>query len=206
MLALVENTRRKQLAWVNAILLHKGWRPTRLANEAGVNHSTLSKWLSDPLNAAQLNSTTVEKIARAGGIPPYFTEPITQPKGLAHREAEIYRPGDDIAGKWVRTLTSERNDLEAWAMKSEALMEAGYLPGDILIVDVAASAEDGDAVCAKLHDRAGRPEMAFRIFEFPYLVAASKSPALRRPILIDNDHATIHGVVVASFRPRLARH
>lgn len=206
MLALVENTRRKQLAWVNAILTHKGWRPTRLANEAGVNHSTLSKWMNDPLNVAQLNSTSVEKIALAGGIPPYFTEPISQPKGLATREAEPFRPEDDLIGKWVRTLTTERNDLEPWIMRSEALEDAGYLPGDILLVDVGATAEDGDAVCARLHDRAGRPEMAFRIFEFPYLVAASKNPALRRPILIDNDHAVVYGVVVASFRPRQARH
>lgn len=87
MLAIVENPRRKQLDWIGAILEHKGWRPSRLAKAAKIDHSTLSKFLNDPLNAAHLNSTSVEKIAAAGGIPPYHKQPVGQPLRITRRSS-----------------------------------------------------------------------------------------------------------------------
>jgi hypothetical protein len=207
MLALVENVRRKQLDWVSAILNYRGWKPSRLANEAGINHSTLSKWMNDPLNVAQLNSMTVEKLADAGGIPPYHTSPVNQPRGFAETEAAPFLLlDDDPVAAAVGAIIGGRNGVDAWTMKSRALESAGFLPGDVLIVDLNAGPEPGDAVCAQLYDRAGRADTVFRIYEYPYLVAASYDPGLRRPVLIDNDHAKVMGVVIATVRPRLARH
>ena len=205
MLVLVENVRRKQLNWVNAILSHKGWRPSRLAKEAGVDHSTLSKWLNDPVNAAQLNSTTVEKIAVAGGIPPYHAEAIAAPRGFAEAEAAPFLAidADDPFTAAIAALKGGQPGVDAWVMKSRAMETAGFLPGDVLVVDLNAEPRDGDAVCVQLYDRAGRAETAFRIYEAPFLVAASHDPELRRPVLVDNERAVIRGVVIGSFRPRL---
>ncbi len=205
MLAIVENTRRKQLDWITAILQHRGWRISRLAQEAGISHSTLSKFVSDPLNAAQLNSGSVEKIAGAGGIPPYYNTPVAQPKGFSAGEAEPFKIlTGDPAGQAVRALAAGRNTIEAWVLRSRALEAAGFIPGDILIVDHAATPQDGDAVCVKILDRTGRPETAFRILEAPFLVAASLDQGFsRRPILIDNDRTELFGVVTESLRPRL---
>lgn len=205
MLAIVENPRRKQLEWISAILEHKGWRPSTLAKAARIDHSTLSKFLNDPLNAAHLNSTSVEKIAAAGGIPPYHRQAIGQPRGFAESEAELLldMPSNAIAAA-IDSLKGNQSGADAWVMKSRALENAGFLPGDILIVDMNAEARDGDAVCVQLYDRAGRAETAFRIFESPFIVAASTDPDLRRPVLVDNERAIIRGVVTASLRPRLA--
>ena len=63
-------TRRKQLAWVRAILETNRWTPTRLAREAGISQSTLAKFLGDSLNAAQLSLRSVDKIALVAPIAP----------------------------------------------------------------------------------------------------------------------------------------
>jgi hypothetical protein len=201
-LQIVENVRRKQLAWVNATLLANGWKPTNLARISGFDPSTLSRFLADPLNKAQLNSTVVQKIALAGGIPPYLTEPPTQQRGFAESEATPYVAEDNAIAAAVAGFQVQGPAIDAWVMKSRALEFAGYLPGDVLVVDMNATPRDGDTVCAQLYDRQGQAETAFRIYEKPFLVAASADAALRRPVLIDGERAIVRGVVVASLRNR----
>lgn len=206
MLALVENTRRKQLAWIEAILEHKGWNRSRLAKEAGVDPSTLSKFLADPLNKAQLQTNSIEKIADASGFRPYLTHPPVRPAGLTDIEAEPFDETDatavvDVA---VSAMKAGRNGLDPWVMRSRALEHEGYLPGDILMVDLNMQPRSGDAVCAQVYDRQGKAETIMRIYEHPFLIAASSDPAARRPLLVDDEKVLIRGVIVASFRPRRA--
>lgn len=206
MLALVENTRRKQLAWIEAILEHKGWNRTRLAKTAGVDPSTLSKFLTDPLNKSQLQTNSIEKIAAASGFRPYFTEAPSRPEGLADIEAEPFDESSapalvDVA---VSALKSGRNGIDPWVMRSRALEHEGYLPGDILMVDLNMQPRSGDAVCAQIYDLQGKAETVMRIYEHPFLIAATSDPASRRPLLVDEERVLIRGVIVASFRPRRA--
>ena len=206
MLQIVENTRRKQLAWVQAILHHRGWSITRLAEEAGFHHSTLSKFLNDPNNIARLSSNIVEAIAQAGGIPPYYTEASTAAPGFEEAEAEpLLKPDGDEVIRAVNLLCEGRNGVDPWVLRSRALEQAGYMPGDILVVDLNATPQPGDCVCIQIYDKTGRAETAFRLLEPPFLVAASADPQFRRPILIDNDRAQVRGVVIASIRPRQVR-
>lgn len=206
MLALVENARRKQLAWVHAILDHRKWRPTRLAREAGIDPSTLSKFLGDPLNIAQLNTLSIEKIAAAGGIPPYQTQPVSMPRGMAEGEAAPYvtEAPDAALARAIQAAKAGKNGVDPWIMRSRALELAGYLPGDILMVDLNAEPQDGDAVCAQVYDKIGRAETVMRIYEKPFLAAATTDRSLSRPLLIDDDRVQVRGVVVASFRARRA--
>ena len=199
----VENTRKKQLAWVNAILAHKGWKPANLAKQAGFDQSTISRFLRDRLNKAQLNSGIVQKIAAVGGIPPYQLEPTAVARGFAETEAEPWQgmPGDPLL-EAVSHWTHGHRGVDPWVMRSRALEHAGVVPGDILIVDLNAIPADGDTVCAQLYDRSGQAETAFRIYEKPFLVAACSDAALRRPVLIDGERAAVRGVVVASLRGR----
>lgn len=206
MLALVENARRKQLAWIEAVLEHRNWRPSRLAKEAGVDHSTITKFLKDPLNVAQLNMLTVEKVARVGGIPPYQTMPVPLTRGLAESEAEPFKEelGDAAIARAIHGAKAGRNGVDPWIMHSRALEHAGYLPGDILMVDQNAEPQDGDAVCAKVYDKTGRAETVMRLYEKPFLTSATTDRALLRPLLIDGDRVQVQGVVICSFRSRRA--
>ena len=92
MLALVENLRRKQLAWVDAILLQRNWNLTQLANAAGIDHSTLSKFRNDPDNTKKLSTSTVAAIENASDVPPYQTEIPARLRGLSEVEAAPYQP------------------------------------------------------------------------------------------------------------------
>lgn len=79
------------------------------------------------------------------------------------------------------------------------------MPGDVVVVDLAATPTRGDVVCAQVYRwHEGKAETVFRIFEPPYLVAASAAPALRMPLVVDNDRVMIKGVVTHSLRARPA--
>lgn len=202
----VENSRSKHLAWVKAIQSHKGWTQTELARAANLDPSTLSRFFREANPGAMLQSHTIDKIAAVGGIPPFQTEPPARPRGLAESEAEPYRArgDDDAAARAVIAAKGGRNGLDAWVLRSRALESAGFMPGDILMVDLNAEPVDGDAVCVQVYDHAGRAETVMRIYEEPYLVAASADPQLRRPLHLGKDQVLVRGVVVASIRPRRA--
>jgi DNA-binding Xre family transcriptional regulator len=207
MLALVENTRRKQIAWIEAILAHRNWNQFRLAKEAGINHSTLSKFLADPDNIQQLSTRSVEKIAVVSGIPPYQTQPLQTLRGVAEQEAApfVYTTNfDAMVERAVEAMKADRNGLDPWVLRSRALESAGYMPGDVLMVDLNAEPKNGDVVCAQVYDRQGRAETVMRLYEYPFLVAASLDRELMRPLLIDDERATVRGVVVAALKMRRA--
>jgi len=103
---------------------------------------------------------------------------------------------DQIA-KAFRALSINRK-AEAWRLTSDAVAGEGYMPGDVLIVDLAARPAPGNVVLAMLSDRVS--QAVFRLIEPPYLLAASLHRKHRKPILIDNDRVTIRGVVVGSLR------
>lgn len=209
MLAFVENARRRQITWINAILEHRGWNQTRLASEAGIDPSTLSRFMNDRNNKAQLQTNSIERIARVGGIPPYEAAPAPRVAGLAESEAEpMTWPDNPFSGEpfdiALNSLRKARNGLDPWIMKSRALELEGYLPGDVVLVDLNEVARRGDAVCAQVYDRNGKAETVFRIYEHPFLVSASTDQSTRRPLLVDNATVMIRGVVAASLRRRRA--
>jgi transcriptional regulator with XRE-family HTH domain len=200
------SARQLQLQWVRAILAHTGWTQTELARRSRIDPSTLSRFLREASPGANLNQHTVMAIEKVGGIPAFQTEPPELPRGFAESEAQpfIATPGDPLVAA-VQALCGGRSGCDPWVMKSRALELAGYLPGDILIVDLNAMPREGEAVCAQIYDRDGGAETVFRVLETPFLVAATTDPALRRPQLVDNDRVALRGTVVASLRPRTAR-
>lgn len=206
MRVLVENSRNKHLAWVKAIMSFKGWTQTDLARHAGLDPSTLSRFFREVNPGATLQTHTVDKIAAVGGIPPFQTEPPQLPRGFAEQEAVPLQGGipDDVTSRAVIAAKGGKNGLDPWVLKTRVLETAGYLPGDILMVDLNGEPEDGDVVCAQIFDRLDRPETIFRIYEEPYLVAASHDPLLRRPFHLSKDQVMVRGVVVTSIRPRKA--
>jgi transcriptional regulator with XRE-family HTH domain len=78
-----------------------------------------------------------------------------------------------------------------------ALEGLGYLPGDIVIVDLDRKPAPGDVVCAQVYDLGrSEPETVMRIYEPPVLVAASFDEQLRRPLMVDDARVKIEGVVL----------
>lgn len=197
-----DTARGRQLAWIQAVLAVRRWTPTRLAREARISQSTLAKFLGDPLDNAHLSLRSVEKIAQVSPLAPYLTE--APARGFGDADAQPFDAGsrDDSATRAILGLSGDRSHVDPWILRSRALEAMGYLPGDVLLVDLNERPVDGDVVCAQVYDRSGNAETVFRLLERPFLVAASFDRRLIKPLLIDNELVVVRGVVVASVRPR----
>lgn len=205
MFRVVENVRQRHLDWVNFILQTRNWSRNRLSKEAGINPSTLTKFFNGRDGTGLLQSYTIERIQQASGIPAFETSLPQVQRGLSEDESVRYEAEVTSAvPPAVEALRGARNGVDPWILRSRALEAAGYLPGDILIVDLNAAPRSGDVVCAQVYDRAGKAETVMRVYEHPFLVAATFDPSLFKPLLVDNDRVQVRGVVVASFRERRA--
>lgn len=202
---LAENIRRRQLLWIAAMVERMGLSRTEIARKAGVSPSTLSKFENDADNIAQLEAMTVTKLEAATGI---FLATFDRPLagGLAELEAAGYEAGaaSDPVTRAVAAMVAGENSLVPWRLETRAIELSGYLPGDVIIVDLNAHPHDGDVVCAQVYDRSGTAVTVFRIYQKPFLTSASNVRPPLRPLIVDDNHVQLRGVVVASFRPRLS--
>ena len=65
----VQSLRRRQLAYLEALVQKLGQTRTEIARGAGVSPSTISKFENDVENMAQLGSSTMEKLVHYSGGP-----------------------------------------------------------------------------------------------------------------------------------------
>lgn len=176
----------------------------QLALGSKVDPSTLSRFLNNEEVEHDLSRQTVDKIARYTGIP--FGAHADGRKTLVAREPEAQAYELDLRGndrridEAVRYMLQAQPGLDPWVLKTRALELAGYLPGDVVLVDLNAEPEDGDAVVAQHYDL--QTETVFRLYQKPYLVAAAVDRVPRAPLLVDDRRVMIRGVVIGMFRQR----
>lgn len=197
-------------AWVRAVLTHKRLKPTQLARAIDRAPSTLNRFLNDPSATHELSPDTIERIAKVGGVRPLELPDDGAPRragGFTEPEAVPFQPGTDASDKpvddAVRTMMRSRNSLAPFLLKSPALGSVGYLPGDVLVVDIEERPKPHDVVCAQVYDWVrGHAETVFRLYEPPYLLASTTEVRLLRPFVVDDDAVVVKGVVMWSLRPR----
>lgn len=197
-----------QHAYLNHVMERTGWSQTELAARAGLDPSTLSRFLSASRKGHSLRVTTIRKIeaisglAFASGAPEELGEDIVD--GFGEPEAvPLIVPSESPIAKIVAVLNAGKNNIDPWTMRSRALEGAGYRPGDILLVSLNATPVAGDVVCAQIYDwTKGKAETVFRLFQPPYLVAATSDPDLMRPHVVDDGRVVLKGVVMNSIRNR----
>lgn len=190
------------------MLAHARMKPTELARRIGKAPSTLNRFLNDPGAEHNLSRDTVNLISQELGFAPLeFPSSPRRSPGFSEPEATSFDAGtgtgDTLVDEAVRNLVHGRNAVDPWVLRSRAVETAGYLPGDILIVDLNERPRPRDLVCAQVVDWAGgRAETVFRLYEPPYLIAATGDTRLLKPFVVDDDVVIIRGVVVSSLRPR----
>lgn len=200
--------REAQLAFVRRVLDRTGITQTELATRIQRDPSTLSKFLSGKARRGHtLTAETITAIEQVTGIA--FAENVgasLAPKGFGEPDASPYQAAvraGDLMDAMLRTLT-DQNAVDAWVMKSRALESIGILPGDILIVDLNAAPRSGQIVCAQIYDWPNnQARTVMRLYESPFLVAATQDRGLMRPHLVDNDDVIIRGVVGPTIRPAI---
>jgi lambda repressor-like predicted transcriptional regulator len=191
-------------AWLRSVLDETGLTASALARSIGTSTTTLTRVLNDPLAKHVLSTRTIDAIARTTGI----SGPGAPPSGQARMpEHEIdglqlkTQTGDVRIDDAVSFLCSNENGLTPWRLNTRALEGMGYLPGDVVIVDLNATADTGDVVVAQVN-QGKSADTIFRIYAKPFVSACAIDRVARAPLVVDDIHVSICGVVVAMFRPR----
>lgn len=154
----------------------------------------------------ELNTKRLEQAAEIFGVHPAEILIDLDRPGLGEPEAAPFAAGSDDDGaitRAVRALSAGRNAADPWVLKTRALESEGYLPGDVVIVDLNEAPKVGDVVCAQVFGPEGRAETVFRLWQPPYLIGTGREA--RQPLRVGEDAVMLKGVVVASFRPRQGR-
>lgn len=178
--------------WLTDVMRRTGLKATPLARRAGLSPSTLIRALDDQ-NPSMLERRSITKIAQTFGV----AEPGA---GVATGMAEDLLP--------YRETAQPRVDIKAdqylRVIGSRVLDLIGYLPGDVVLLDMSETAAEGDAVDAQVYDRSGA-DTVLRYYDPPYLVARSTQPELAaKPLLVDGERVRIAAVVVYAQRwPRI---
>ncbi|HWT31847.1 MAG TPA: hypothetical protein VN240_12590 [Propylenella sp.] len=200
-----DETQKRVRDWILALPEITGKSLTRIAEEADVAVTTLTKPANNPDYKHVTSTVTIAKIVQRHGVaPPLGFEHLRPVRGLAEPEAQEYRHDaePDLDGV-IKAFIAGRANVTAWVLKTRALEHLGYMPGDIVILDLNAPWRPGDIVCAQLynHER-GRTETIWRRYEPPYLIANSTDPAFLRPL--HEDSVARKGAVLMSLRSRRA--
>lgn len=180
-------------AFLSGILNEEDIEIPEAAKRAGVSASTLYR-IVDETDQFTPSLRTVGKIETA------FNRSFAA-RGLEESEASPYKLEQTDLDHLIREFIGGRQGVDPWKLNTRAVELAGWVPGDIVVLDMNARPRSGDLVCAQVYDlEKSKAETIWRLYEPPYLVAASADRARFRTER--DDKALIKGVVLATFRPR----
>lgn len=194
----------RQRAWLQEVVKATGMKPSQLAGVAGVSDTTLTRLLNNPTYRHTLTQLTIDRIKEKFQVP--GPEEFAAVKGgiigLGEAERLDVSALPAATARVIAAMLADRSSVEAWRLKTPALEQIGYLPGDVLMVDLRADPKPQDAVCAQVLDYTrGGLHTVFRVYDPPFLVGASSDRTAYKPLLVDNDRVIVKGVVVESLRP-----
>ncbi len=198
-------TKADQLEYIHRLLAQTGWSPSVLAKRAGLDPSTLSRFLSNQREDHALRPSSIARLGEVTGVPAHALS-LASSDGFAESEASLMAlpEGSDIEAT-VIALRARHANVDAWTLNSRALELAGYRQGDVLIVGLSTPPIPGDVVCAQVYDwNNNRAETIFRIFQPPFLSSATTDAKLMKPYFTDDGSTAIKGVVLHTLRPRAA--
>ncbi len=190
-----------QHEFIATVLAKTGWSQSDLAARAGLDPSTLSRFLSKQRDGHALRPNTIQRIASASGIKFGVTAPL---EGFSESEALPYEYVEqDRRAVAIKLLCSQHENCDAWILQNRSIENLGYRKGDVLIVGLNETPHVGDVVCAQIYDwNKGGAETIFRIYQPPALIAATQDTSLLKPFLLGDNSVVIKGVVLHSLRSR----
>lgn len=196
--------RARLLEWVEWVRARTGQSLSELADGAGLSSNTLTRLKQR--DSALLDALSVRMLTEYTGLPGPDLYKLGPTAGFAE-EATPFHKGDGgrdpFLLKFLDLALKDRPNAAPWWLNTRAIEAAGYMLGDLVITDKSVQPQAGEAVCAQLYDlRTGSAETIFRIYEPPYLISGSPEPALRKPLLVDNERVIVMGTVTECLRRR----
>lgn len=167
--------------------------------------------MTNPLKAGDpgtstLNANTIDKIVAKYGVPPPGSNAefvaAAKPRPTFQEEAAPFTGGiNDPLTNAVHALAAGRNGVDAWTLKTRALELDGFLPGDVVLVDLNAAPHHGDVVCAQVYDFGSmKAETVMRVFEnagpIKILVSRTMDRSLQQSLVVDDDRVIVKGVLL----------
>lgn len=202
--------RERHLKWLDDVQRWTKKSLSRLATEAGLSDTTLTRFIRKGYDGT-LNDVTIARLIGTHGVPGPDDDPAERARRplYAREEAALYvseQEPDIGVRRAVEALVGKRADTYAWRLKTRAVELKGYLPGDIVITDARAAPVTGDAVCAQVVDyRRGTAETVWRIYEetggVRLLTPKSLDPVVLPTLVVDDDRVAISAVIIAAVRP-----
>lgn len=194
-------TSRQHRDYLRLVLDRTDMKATPLAQKLGIAPSTLTRLLRQPDDSTvTLHAHTLRKLEEFSGIPfGSGGEHAGSVRGGFREEAVPFdaKGADPALSAALKALMAGRRAATPWTVRTRSLEGLGILPGDIVIVDLGIRAQSGNTVCAQVYDvRRGTAETVLRVYEPPFLVAASFDENLRRPLFVDDNNVAIKGVVL----------
>jgi len=195
--------------WLTGIMIQHDVTASEIARKALLSESTLTRFMNPKGPGNVLREASIAKIERA-----YRTTRPSTLRGMSDRKTTTpdftipgQKPGAPSAMSASEQLETIMNKdyetLEAFVVADRALDLSGYLPDDIILVDLNRAPEAGDVVALRFYTGPSRaPIITLRIFDTPFLTAHSTDETMRRPILQDPDRIEILGVVTTAMRHR----
>jgi|GEM_PF-998013 len=200
-------------AWFRKRQKTKGVTSTDIAAKRGLNRTAVSHILHGrqamsvewaKAFAEALDEPLDEVLKHAGVLDPVEAQQMQL--GFSESDAAAYvaapmeiRRIDPI----VTALGGNRPGVDVWKVNTTAMMLAGYMPGDMMLVDQHAAERvgPGDVVIAQAYDwNTGTANTLLRAFAPPALVARSADAKHMAVHIVDGNNVLIRGKVIASWR------
>lgn len=197
-----DETQRRVRDWIASLPELTGKSLTKIAEEAEIAVTTLTKPANNPDHPHVTSTLTIAKIVEKHRVkPPLGFEHLAgAPAGFGEREATPFRydaPPDINA--LVKDFVADRPGVDPWTLRTRAIELFGYMPGDVVILDLNAEWYPAAIVCAQWFNRAtGRDETIWRRYDPPYLITATTDASLTKTI--HEDAVGRKGAVIMAFR------
>lgn len=209
-----DSTGREHYRWLVDNLRAKArphqeiYPPTTAAKEADIWPSTITEFLKDhqknPDSDRTLHAKTIDKLClQFGWERPVRggTDPTKTIRGVRNEGEPFNGAHDPDLERAIEALVGRRPAATPWTLKTRALELRGYMPGDIVIVDLGRLPEPGEVAVAQIFSKTGpEAETVFRIFDPPCLMSATLDQALQKPFYLDPQWVTVKGVVSQLIR------
>jgi hypothetical protein len=148
-------TSRQHREYLLRVLDHTRMKPTPLAKAAKVPASSLNRLLKED-STGTLHARTLSKLEKFSGIllsAVIDTSSAPGLRGLAEDAVTFdVESGDPAVSAAITALIGNRQSADSRTIRTRALECLGYLPGDIVIVDLRRKPTPGDVVCAQVYE------------------------------------------------------
>lgn len=201
--ARMNKSARNTKDWITAVAKYMNLSPSALGANAGVAPSTITRYLNDGSGTIGISKRTLEQLEDYSGIQLHAMPNARS--GFSEADALPIEPHNQKASTVaaIAALTDGRNSVVPFEMKGWALDQVGVLPGDTIIIDMNLRPRKGDIVCAQVADwQTGQAETVMRVFEPPFIMAASSKLGIQKPLVVDEDRISVRGVMIANLRIR----